>query len=120
VKLVGDSSLDWGQDLRLLAQWQQEHPDQRLYLCYFGTADPSAYGVHASYIAHPTGWPPWGPWEQDLRQPGTLAMSATNLQVIYGPEELRENYRKIFGSLKPKEVLGGTIYLYDWPLPRLR
>lgn len=117
IKLVGDSSLDWGQDLKLLAEWQAKHPSEKLYLCYFGTADPAAYGVRASYAPHPTAWPPWGPWTQDMSRPGTLAMSATNLQSIYGPPELREKYKELFGHLTPKEVLGGTIYLYDWPLP---
>src|SRR5205085_7860262 len=37
---LSDSNLDWGQDLRLLADWQKTHPDKLIYLSYFGTADP--------------------------------------------------------------------------------
>jgi hypothetical protein len=38
--LLGDSNLDRGQDLPLLAEWQRHHPDQRLYLSYFGVVEP--------------------------------------------------------------------------------
>ena len=119
IKVVGDSSLDWGQDLKLLAEWQREHPNELLYLDYFGTADPAAYGVRALYIDQPGAWPPW-PWvpkTRDLRAPGTLAISATNLQGIYAAPEVRQSYEKAFGPVPPKQILGGTIYLYDWPLP---
>ena len=35
LKLLGDSNLDWGQDLPLLAKWQKEHRDRKLYLFVF-------------------------------------------------------------------------------------
>ena len=43
--LLGDSNLDWGQDLPALARWHHEHPDVPLYIAYFGTVDPRAYGI---------------------------------------------------------------------------
>ncbi len=117
IHLLGDSNLDWGQDLKLLAAWQQQHPDQPLYLIYFGLADPWAYGI--KYINFPGGYK-FGPQYEVRNDPGVLAVSATMLQGIYADE----NYRKIYttiGKLTPFEVLGGTIYLYHWPpseLPR--
>ena len=40
VHLLGDSNLDWGQDLPLLAEWQKANPSKRLYVSYFGTRRP--------------------------------------------------------------------------------
>jgi hypothetical protein len=110
--LLGDSNLDWGQDLPLLAEWQKRHPDTTLYLTYFGSADPASYGIRyrnvpPGYAFNPTidGYDP--------AQPGVLAVSATTLQSIFRPD-LRPTFERIAGRT-PREVLGGTIYLYDWP-----
>ncbi len=51
-KHLVDSSLDWGQDLPSLKRWFQEQNlgDQAktpVYLCYFGTASPTYYGIGA-------------------------------------------------------------------------
>jgi hypothetical protein len=109
--LLGDSNLDWGQDLKQVAQWQQDHPNVRLYLCYFGTADPWAYGIKYINVA---GGYPFGPTFQTPSDPGVIAISATNLQGIYGNDEMRQAYSTLRRS-RPLAVLGGTIYLYDWP-----
>ena len=47
LNLLGDSNIDWGQELPDLAKWQARNPDCTLYLGYFGFADPKTYGVHA-------------------------------------------------------------------------
>ena len=110
INLLGDSNLDWGQDLKLLAEWQADHPAENLYFAYFGMADPKYYGVtyhniRGGYFLGPPFEPP--------RAPGTVAVSATILQGIYLPDDLRRLYNDIRVHLTPKEVLGGTIYLYD-------
>ena len=118
--LLGDSNLDWGQDLPLLAQWQREHPKEKLYLSYFGSADPKHYGL--KYDALPGGhlyevtpgyelagqhyW--WNPVE-----PCVIAISASNLQGIL----LDEKYLPIYAGFKnrkPIAVLGDSIYLYRY------
>jgi 4-amino-4-deoxy-L-arabinose transferase-like glycosyltransferase len=109
--LLGDSNLDWGQDLKLLAQWQRAHPNVRLYLVYFGVADPWSYGIR--YINLPNGYA-FGPQYETRTDPGVVAISATNLQGIYNGQTLR----RVYGALrneKPIAVLGGSIYLYRWP-----
>jgi len=118
---LGDSNFDWGQDLKLVARWQQEHPDIPLYLCYFGICDPWSYGidyVNVGGIYQFGPQPPPNETEQQairrLSRPGVVAISATHLQGIYLNGNLRAfvaTYRK----QKPIEVLGGTIYLYPWP-----
>jgi hypothetical protein len=111
--LLGDSNLDWGQDLKLLAKWQQDHKSTPLYLIYFGIADPWAYGI--DYTNFPMGYH-FGPKYEVKSEPGVLAVSATLLQGIYFNQN--EEIKKTFARLrekKPFEVLGGTIYLYRWP-----
>jgi hypothetical protein len=109
--LLGDSNLDWGQDLKLLARWQQQNPGIPLYLVYFGVADPDAYGI--DYINFPGGYQ-FGRKIELRTEPGVLAISATNLQGIYLSHQAREAYSMV-KQHEPLEVLGGSIYLYEWP-----
>jgi 4-amino-4-deoxy-L-arabinose transferase-like glycosyltransferase len=105
--LLGDSNLDWGQDLTLLRDWQRRHPDQKLYIAYFGAANPDYY-VKAGYFST-------NPQQPQPGEQCVLAVSATTLQGIYvTDEQLRAFYREL-SAHKPREVLGGTIYLYDLP-----
>jgi hypothetical protein len=111
---LSDSNLDWGQDLKLLADWQKAHPDKILYLCYFGTADPNYYGIRHVDL--------WGGYDLATEVtlpkpdvPGIIAMSATRLQGTYMTQQQRDMYSPL-EKCEPREILGGTIYLYDWPL----
>lgn len=76
--LLGDSNVDWGQDLALLSTWQQSHPDQTLYLSYFGLTDPAYY--HLKYVPLPGGYH-YDPKPSWPTAPGMLAISVSNLQV---------------------------------------
>jgi hypothetical protein len=114
IKLLSDSNLDWGQDLKLLAEWRQKNPRGRLHLSYFGTADPWAYGIE-NYINFPGGYK-FGAEYHLSNDPGVLAVSATMLQGVYQTNEFRRIY-DVVRTLEPFEVLGGTIYLYHWPPP---
>ena len=80
---LADSSLDWGQDLPGLKQWLDRHgwdgsPKRRVFLTYFGTAEPEHYGIRASLLPveriPPNPSPP---------QPGLYCVSATSLQCVY-------------------------------------
>ncbi|UCG81163.1 MAG: hypothetical protein JSV60_02460, partial [Desulfobacterales bacterium] len=109
VRLLGDSNLDWGQDLKLLAEWRQKNLDGNLYLCYFGMADPAYYGI--DYVNLPGGYR-YGPPVQLPRDPGIIAISATHLQGIHLDPALREYYAPL-NRVRPVAVLGGSIYLFD-------
>lgn len=108
--LLSDSNLDWGQDLPELARWQEQHPNERLYLCYFGGADPAFYGIR--YINLPSGYI-LGPTGQLPDKPGVIAISATKLQGLYVYPEMQDVVRKL-RQRRPREVLGSSIYLFDW------
>ncbi|MBP6470928.1 MAG: phospholipid carrier-dependent glycosyltransferase [Chloroflexi bacterium] len=114
-RLLSDSNVDWGQDLPALADWQQE-TGRPLFLSYFGTAHPSAYGL--DFIALPT----WEPGPEQLlpsRQtfnpadpaPGWYAISVTNLQgLVLG--EAADAFAW-FREREPAARLGGSIFVYE-------
>ncbi len=48
-----------------------------------------------------------------MDQPGVVAISATDLQGIYFSDYLNARMQ-VFRNRKPLDVLGGSIYLYEW------
>ncbi|MGD0464022.1 MAG: hypothetical protein ABSB74_16190 [Tepidisphaeraceae bacterium] len=108
--LLGDSNIDWGQDLPALADWQRDHPDRQLYLCRLGLPDPRYYHLH--YIQMTGSQMP----APDQTIPSGLspiyAISAAALQGPYMPLRQRQFYQR-FLQEKPEAILHGTIYLFD-------
>jgi hypothetical protein len=51
---------------------------------------------------------------QQPTEPGVLAISASNLQGIYLEEPMRSRHRKLLETERPIQVLGGSIYLYQF------
>jgi hypothetical protein len=117
--LLSDSNLDWGQALPALRRWMDDQHVTRMNLCYFGTADPAAYGLRvvplagsnvpnvvevdgAGTIALP---------ERPPELPGYVAISATHLQGTYLSPELREHYA-FLRKKQPVAVPGRAIYVY--------
>jgi hypothetical protein len=118
INLLGDSNLDWGQDLPALAAWQRKNPEVHLYLSYFGTVDPAYYGI--KYHALPGNYlfgPPVD--EKPLEHPAVLAISAIHLQGMSVSNAVGERYSGLRAE-RPREILGHTIYLYDAPDPSAR
>jgi 4-amino-4-deoxy-L-arabinose transferase-like glycosyltransferase len=116
MRLLGDSNIDWGQDLSGLVQWHREHPDTKIYLAYYGGVDPTTFGV--PYTPLPGYYAKELDAVPDPHEPGVLAISATLLQGIYVREPWTGLYAEI-RTWKPREVIGGSIYLYDIPSPEM-
>jgi hypothetical protein len=78
-----DSSLDWGQDLPGLRAWlrQNQRPEERVYLSYFGTGEPDYYGITAIKMPLLHNFHVRRPWHR--LEPGLYAISATMLQHVY-------------------------------------
>lgn len=117
--LLGDSNFDWGQDLLDLAIWRRRHFSTPLYVAYFGTVDPSFYGIHGLGLPgnfvlsrDPAAAPDLG---ASVGEPGVLAVSASILQGVHQPPNVRQYYQPLLDR-RPREIVGDTIYLYDWPL----
>lgn len=114
-RLLSDSNLDWGQDLPALASWQRQ-TSEPLYLSYFGTAHPSAYGL--DFTALPT-WEPGPEQIPPFRQafnpadpaPGFYAISVANLQGLVLGEEA--DTFAWFREREPLARVGGSIFVYE-------
>jgi dolichyl-phosphate-mannose-protein mannosyltransferase len=105
-----DSNLDWGQDLKGLKSWMDQHKVSHINLSYFGTADPAYYKIDCNYL-------PGSPFfAENLTKgpqlPGFVAVSATNLRGVYLPEQLRDLYKRLLNT-EPVAVIGYSIYVYQ-------
>jgi hypothetical protein len=115
-RILVDSSLDWGQDLRGLKPYMEAHGIPRVKLSYFGTADPAYYGIAHDLL------PGYLPLPREVVRafaPGdVLAVSATNLQGVYlDPAE-----RPMMERLRREEPVGNVGYsilifhpAFAWP-----
>lgn len=110
-RLLADSNLDWGQDLPKLVAWQEKHPEEQLAGLLYGPAPAEAYGLR--YLPATGSGRAWSAAEE-LPKRGVFAVSATWLQEMYLPRDLRGSLA-VWRFQRPREVLGGTIFLYDLP-----
>ena len=96
--LLTDSNLDWGQGLIALRNYEQQHPGETLYLAYFGSVDPSLYGVRAIPLAP----------NQPVK--GTVVAGASCLsgQVLDDPE----GYRWLW-PYPPRQILDHSMWVFD-------
>jgi hypothetical protein len=111
--VLGDSNLDWGQDLPALASWMDEADVPAIYLAYFGNDAPEQYGIRYHYVP---GWlyAPEGDFagggDRPARDQDHIAISRSVLQGFWLPEP------NLFHWLYEYErvaVIGGTIEVYD-------
>jgi tetratricopeptide (TPR) repeat protein len=89
-----DSNVDWGQDLKPLAKRLHDLGVSEVALAYYGTADPSFYGIK-------------GPSAYDIHS-GWYAVSRTLLVGLYAHGDSFRWLRK----LDPAGDVGGSIALY--------
>ena len=110
-RLLGDSNVDWGQELPAIAQWQRQHPQYQLFLDYFGSADPRYFQIH--YVNLPGSTAPEDEAAADSRPP-VYAISGNATHDPWLSPEARDFYAKL-QSRRPIAVLGHCIYLYNQP-----
>jgi 4-amino-4-deoxy-L-arabinose transferase-like glycosyltransferase len=104
-----DSNIDWGQDLKGLKQWMDQHDVHHINLSYFGIADPVYYKMDCTYL-------PGGPFYDEKlvsspSLPGYVAVSVTNLRGVYFTEAARGIYQPLL-NMPPAAVIGYSIYVY--------
>jgi len=112
-----DSSLDWGQDLKGLPAFLASRGVSRVKLSYFGSADPSYYGLDAEMLPG-TMSPRPSRVTREIRPGDVLAVSATNLQGVYLEPEDRRLMERI-RALTPLGDVGHSILVFrsdfTWP-----
>jgi hypothetical protein len=105
-RYLGDSNLDWGQDLKLLAQ-EIEREGGDWTVSYAGSADPTYYGIDsAALFDDESGELPFAPANP---QPGHYAISANHLQGILNDADTFDWFRR----QNAVQNLGGAILIYD-------
>jgi hypothetical protein len=109
--LLGDSNVDWGQDLPALAEWQEANPQYQLFLSYFGSADPRYYGIH--YVNFPLS-APGGDEVPSSTRPRVYAISGNASHDPWLSAQDAQFY-EILQSWKPIAILGHSIYIYNSP-----
>jgi len=117
-RVLVDSNLDWGQDLKELMLWARRHrisESEPLNLCYFGMADPRYYQI--PHIKLPGGYgfepPERGEESFDIAKiPGYVAISATNLQGAYFSPQQRAYWREFLKNATVVDTLGYSIFIY--------
>ena len=110
-KYLGDSNLDWGQDLKILSEWWKKEGQPPLILSYFGTADPFYYGLKFQNCLSFT-IPAIKNKTINPKNPKRefFASSVTNLQGIYFRQKDIFSY---FLQKKPYKRCGYSIHIYD-------
>lgn len=77
-----DSNVDWGQDLKRLKVWMDEHAVTHVKLSYFGSADPAYYGIDCERLpGYAAPHPPR--ITREIRPGDVVAVSVTHLQGVY-------------------------------------
>lgn len=114
-RLLVDSNIDWGQDLKGLGRWMDANSVQRVKLGYMGEAYPSYYGIAFDPLpSQPDRWS--HPLYHDLYPldpaPGIYAISATLLQGCNLPDP--DTYAW-FREREPIDKVGHSIFIYHVP-----
>ncbi len=101
-----DSNLDWGQDLRNLKVYMDQHGIERVNLAYFGSAHVDYYGVQSQPL------PPQKPDDLETRPSEVYAISATYLQSGYLGDTQAFAWLRAY---RPFAKIGYSIFLYRLP-----
>lgn len=101
-RYLGDSNLDWGQALNLLAA-RVKSEDVNWRVAYAGVVDPAVAGLGEDVLLDSAVFAPANP------QPGRYAISANNLQGILDDQDRFDWFRR----REPDATIGGAILIYD-------
>jgi len=118
-RLLADSNLDWGQDLKELGAYLERHGITECKLSYFGTADPEYHRIPCQLLP---GYMLPRPRSvvKEVRAGELLAVSATNLQGLYIEPEA-EPLMALLRQRTPLAQVGYSILIYradfDWSAP---
>lgn len=106
-KYVADSNVDWGQDMKRLAQFVDDNNIDKIHLMYFGGGSPDYY-LKDKYV-------PW--WSSRGPEAGWFAISATFLDEAFGTPVGRytrtpeDSYLWLVDKT-PVTVIGHSIFIY--------
>jgi len=121
-KVLVDSNLDWGQDLKLLSKYVEDQGWEEINLGYFGSGDAGYYKIPYRYLPS-VGLRPSEPgqkWWYEVMdpappielKPGVYAVSATlRASPAFMTNAYRDAYEP-FRKRKPDAQIGHSILIY--------
>lgn len=109
-RYVVDSNLDWGQDLRRIADYVNDHDIKKIELDYFGWADQYYYlGNHFDWLTS----------DKYKNKADFLARSDSNGWIAVSATFLMNNFKTKYAWLyaeRPVTVIGNSIFVYHLSL----
>ncbi len=113
-RILADSNVDWGQDLKGLQAWMEREGVERVRLSWFGSAYPEAYGIvydplpGVGFGSHFELWSD-PPFTRDDPEPGIYVISANNLVGLALPDS---NLYAWFRARPPDDHVGYSLLIY--------
>ena len=112
---LSDSNTDWGQQLRYVKAYLNQHPDEPCYFAYFeqGPVDFRDYGVHCQVL--PTGSGSWTGMTSMHFGPNSSVSGLVLVSdgVLAGADiPGRTNPYAAFRTLRPDAVIDRAVYVY--------
>lgn len=104
---LDDSNVDWGQGLIQLRSYLEHHPSPGFRFCYFGSFDPSVYGVHGQMIELEDIVTPPAPGTWILSS-HCVARARAAMALVHGNGP--ENW---LAHTAPQTVVGHAYYVYE-------
>lgn len=104
---LDDSNVDWGQGLKQLRAWLDQHaPGRKIKLTYFGSFPPSVYGIDYEPVS-----------AADLVRPPAPGLYAISGHMVAGVPPAAAQRMGGGGewlrTTRPTAVVGHAIYIYD-------
>ncbi|MBI5201573.1 MAG: glycosyltransferase family 39 protein [Elusimicrobia bacterium] len=108
-RLLADSNVDWGQDLKRLGAFLRKDGEPEVILSYFGTASNEFYGIRAQhYASQQTVQRRRRNSDKPARE--LLVVSATHLQGVYPPAHRNPTW---LARRLPIARVGASLFVYD-------
>jgi 4-amino-4-deoxy-L-arabinose transferase-like glycosyltransferase len=114
-KVLSDSNVDWGQGLKALRRYVDQHQIKDCSFAYFasGAADPAYYGIPCKLL--PSSASQLIPAPMDVTPQtitGPVFLSASEVSgTLWGPGEMNPYLQ--FQERRPKEKIAGSILVFD-------
>lgn len=111
-RILADSNIDWGQDMKGLRDWMAREGVPHVRLAWFGTARPEYYGVsHDLLPGLPYGFLLWSdpPFDPTGPEPGVYAISVSNLVGVALPDP---DLYAWFRARPPDDRIGHSVFIY--------
>lgn len=103
-KILVDSNIDWGQDVKHLRRYMDRHGIGRLCIAYFGRTDLFTYGI-TDFVEAPATW-------EKAKRESADCVAAISVTLLYGGYSFEESYQWL-REREPMAKVGRSIYLYD-------